>query len=243
AHANEALGLPASLTPHGAPGHSIFTGSHDELIRLLDSRRDVWVQDPASSLAVSMISNLRPGLIIDLCAGKGTKARQLAATFPDARIIATDVDSLRLETLARSVDPSRVTAMPYERLWAPPGKGECWLGEADLVVLDVPCSNTGVLARRVEARYRFSRRRTEGLTTMQRQIMADSMRLLRRGGGSSRVLYSTCSLDPEENAEQAAWLARWHGLRIERESLRSPEGLPGEPAERYSDGAYAALLG
>ncbi len=243
-HMTPGFALPPTLIPHAAPGHHLFTGAYDELVRLLAARRDIWVQDPASSLAISMISDLRPAIIVDVCAGMGTKTRQLAATFPEARIIATDIDSLRLETLGRSVDRSRVSVLPYEQLWTPHEKGENWLGKADLVVLDVPCSNTGVLARRVEARYRFSRQRTEGLTALQRQIMADSMRLLRRGGGgASHVLYSTCSLDPEENTDQVAWLARWHGLRLLRESLRAPEGLPGEPADRYSDGSYAALLG
>jgi 16S rRNA (cytosine967-C5)-methyltransferase len=76
---------------------------------------------------------------------------------------------------------------------------------------------------------------------VQRQIIADSVRLLKPGGGG-RLLYSTCSLDPAENREQAAWACRWHGFRIGREHDRLPEGLPGDPAEKYSDGSYAVLL-
>ena len=228
--------LPDGLTPHSAPGHQVFSGSREQLVSLLDQRRDIWVQDPASSLAVQMASDLKPGVIIDVCAGMGTKTRQLAAAFPEASIVATDVDLPRLATLKKSVASDRVTVIGFESLSE-------WYGKADLVFLDVPCSNTGVLARRVEARYRFDRARQESLTAMQRQILADSMRLLRRQGGSGKVLYSTCSLDPEENRDQSAWVSRWHGLRVERESERTPEGLPGDPPERYSDGSYASLLG
>lgn len=227
--------LPSPLVPHSAPGHHVFTGERAQLLELLAQRRDVWVQDPASSLAVQMASDLSPELVIDVCAGMGTKSRQLAATFPQAQIVATDIDLPRLETLRKSVDPARVTVIPFEQL-------ADYASRADLVFLDVPCSNTGVLARRVEARYRYERPRIEALAGTQRQILADSMRLLRREG-AGRLLYSTCSLDPEENRAQTEWMSRWHGLRLERESERLPQGLPGEPAEHYSDGSYAALLG
>jgi 16S rRNA (cytosine967-C5)-methyltransferase len=105
----------------------------------------------------------------------------------------------------------------------------------DLLVLDVPCSNTGVLARRPEARYRFGRRSLESLVELQRQIMRAAMSLAASGG---RVLYSTCSMLDEENQQQAVWLAKqWRG-RIVAEHLELPSGIG--PA--YHDGGYFALL-
>lgn len=230
AHATAAL--PAECSPHNAPGHHVWTGTHEALSALLKERRDIWVQDPASSLAVSSAADLRPSLVVDACAGMGTKTRQLCATFPNAKIIAADVDLVRVKSLHKSVDPDRVTVVPYQSLTD-------FAGKADLVLLDVPCSNTGVLARRVEARYRFDRPHLESLAATQRQIIADSIRLLNRGGA---VLYSTCSLDPSENQDQVKWTSRWHGLKPEREHDRLPEGMPGEGPERYSDGSFAALL-
>src|SRR5262249_29649792 len=94
--------LPESAVAHTAPGHFVWTGAHDELVALLRSRSDIWVQDPASSLAVESAAHLTPSLIIDACAGLGTKTRQLAATFPNAKIIATDIDLPRLSTLRRT---------------------------------------------------------------------------------------------------------------------------------------------
>jgi 16S rRNA (cytosine967-C5)-methyltransferase len=224
--------LPDSCVPHALPGHHVWTDTHTALSELLRDRRDLWVQDPASSLAVSTSTDVNPSLIVDPCAGMGTKTRQLAATFPNARLIAADVDMVRVKALRQSVDAERVTVVPYQSLID-------YAGQADLVLLDVPCSNTGVLARRVEARYRFDREHLESLTATQRQIIADSMRLLKRGG---RLLYSSCSLDPAENQEQAKWTSRWHGLRVVREHDRLPEGLPGDGPERYTDGSYAASM-
>lgn len=231
AHAIEPL--PETTTPHIVPGHHVFTGTHDELLQLLNARSDLWVQDPASSLAVESIRDLQPKLIIDPCAGLGTKTRQLRATFPNARIIASDVDRPRFATLSKVFKGSeQVTVVPYPNL-------RDHVGKADLVLLDVPCSNTGVLARRPEARHRFDRERLESLTAVQRQIIADSIPLLTP---AARILYSTCSLDAAENEEQARWAARWHSLSPSRESRRRPEGGPGEPPERYTDGSYSVLL-
>lgn len=227
------------VKPHNAPGHHVWTGTHEGLVELLNSRTDVWVQDPASSLAVASVADLKPELVIDACAGMGTKTRQLAATFPEARIITTDIDLPRLAALRDAFKGHpRVEVVEYARL-------KEFAGQADLVLLDVPCSNTGVLARRVEARYRFDRARTEKLISMQKQIVADAIPLLKAGGGGRQrgaILYSTCSLDPAENGEQARWAAKWHMFKVQREHQHLPQGGPGEPPEAYTDGSYAALL-
>ncbi|MEM1165921.1 MAG: transcription antitermination factor NusB [Planctomycetota bacterium] len=227
--------LPAECAPHAVPGHAVWAGPHAALEAVLRARTDLWVQDPGSSLGVSSITDLTPTTIIDVCAGLGTKTRQLAASFPSARLIATDIDEPRAATLARVFDGhDRVTVIPYADLLQ-------HARTADLVLLDVPCSNTGVLARRVEARYRWSEKRTRSLTTTQRQLIADAIPLL-RDGGRGALVYSTCSLSAEENEDMVRWAARWHNFSVERERRRAPGGGPGHPAERYSDGAYAALL-
>lgn len=226
------------LAPHEAPGHHVFLAGRAPLERLLNERDDIWVQDPASSLAVQSVIDLQPRVVIDYCAGRGTKTRQLACAFPRAQIIATDIDVPRFKDLKRSFAGSpNVSVVPFD------GVRE-FVGKADLVLLDVPCSNTGVLARRVEAKYRVDRDRTDALAGMQRQLIADSIPLLNRGGGGSQpaILYSTCSLDPRENEAQAGWAARWHSFRAEREHRRPPSGGPGRSAETYSDGSYAVLL-
>ncbi|HYE03342.1 MAG TPA: transcription antitermination factor NusB, partial [Phycisphaerales bacterium] len=227
----------ALLTPHSIPGHHVFTGSHAELVSLLASRPDVWVQDPASSLAVRSVSGREPALVLDMCAGQGTKTRQLAATFPRARIVATDQDPGRFETLQRvfATEP-RVRVLPLPEL------REHILEQADLILLDVPCSNTAVLARRPEARYRFDTAHLDGLAEIQRQIIADSIPYLSVGPRRIGILYSTCSLHPSENDAQAAWAARWHRLTPRGPRLHLPQGGPGEPDHQYTDGSFSVLL-
>lgn len=240
-----AANLPPELAaaPHAAPHHHVWNASHHDLGGLLASRADIWVQDPSSAASVHLAHEFcsslpaagAPRLIADVCAGQGTKTRQLAALFPDAQILATDTDPQRLATLSGVFqDHPRVRVMPRDELAAEA------LGRCDLVLLDVPCSNTGVLPRRPEARYRLTDRTLERMADVQRQIGADAIPLLATRG---RILYATCSLEPEENQAMAAWFTRWHNLRQLAGRSIEPSGLPGDPATSYHDGSYAVLLG
>lgn len=226
------------IVPHSRPGWWCWNGSAAELSEVLAGDPGARVQDPGSAepvLAVK-VAGLEPKVIVDLCAGRGTKTRQLAAAFPSAEVIATDIDAARRRDLAalgrehersggriRAVDPGEVTG---------------WFGKADLVVLDVPCTNTGVLPRRPEARYRFTRARLDSLLELQREIAAGALPLLSPRGA---VLYSTCSLEPAENARQAEWLRRRGGLAPVAERQRFPEGHPGDPASSYVDGGFHSV--
>jgi len=226
--------LPESVTPHEAEGHAVLDARRDAVGDLIESRRDLWVQDPGSAESVRAIADLEPACVADLCAGLGTKTRQLAATFPRARILATDRDTHRLEVLARVfASDERVEVMQLDEL------RERALTSVDVVVLDVPCSNSGVLSRRLEARYRISAGFLEELASMQRQLIADAIPLLKPDG---RILYATCSLEPEENEAQAAWAARWHGFAPTRERRRLPSGGPGCPRSAYADAGYSVVL-
>ncbi|MHC4106928.1 MAG: hypothetical protein ACYSTY_02465 [Planctomycetota bacterium] len=96
-----------------------------------------------------------------------------------------------------------------------------------------------MLARRVEAKYRFSDDGIDSLVDLQRQIVADSIPQL---GESGWLLYATCSLEERENKQQAEWIARWHRMQVTRRRLRLPQGLPGGRPQAYSDGGYFACL-
>lgn len=222
------------IMPHDVAGHAVFSGTRTQLTALFESHPSAWVQDAASGGAVESISDLEPGLIVDSCAGVGTKTRQLAATFPHAEIIATDVDSPRLRTL-RSV----FKAHDRVRIVEPGALVDAALGRADLILLDVPCSNSGVLARRLEARHRVNAKTLARLVGVQRGIIADAIPLLAPHGS---ILYSTCSLEREENDAQLDWASRSYDFEPERVRRAEPRGGPGDLPTAYTDGAFSALL-
>lgn len=240
-----------ALTPHRDAGHHVFIGEPGTLRNVL-ARPDIWVQDAASTKAIASVSKLSPRVIIDLCAGQGTKTKQLAMQFPAATILATDTDESRLAVLrtthagnpnVRVIDIESVERESYA------------LGNADLVLLDVPCSNTGVLPRRPEAKYRTAATNVSTttissatgtgtdqltrLTTIQREILRRGTRLLNATG---TLLYSTCSLEHAENEHQAAWACEHLSLTLLSDDRTFPTGTPGEGPTRYRDGAYSAVM-
>ncbi len=236
AHAKSPPDDPKSglmFKPHAQPGSVVVEGPREALSELLTRRQDLWAQDASSCLAVRSVADLSPRLVIDLCAGQGTKTRQLAATFPASRIVASDADPDRLLALTRLAKDSRqIEALELSAL------KRDFAGTADLVLLDVPCTNTGVLARRAEARYRCTPQQLARLAGVQRGILADALRLLKKGG---RILYSTCSVEREENEAQIA-SAPAMGFTAQRVIRTVPNGLPGEDPTQYRDGAFSALL-
>jgi 16S rRNA (cytosine967-C5)-methyltransferase len=230
-------GAPAGpgtgLDDHDEPGFAVFDGGTADLETVLARHPGARVQDPASAAAVAATAELAPDLIVEVCAGRGTKTRQLAQVHPRARIVASDASPHRLAGLREAFGgDDRVLVVEPDGLLE-------YAGRADLVVVDPPCSNTAVLARRVEAKYRFGPTTLRQLEELQRQITADALRLLT---GSGTLLYSTCSLEPEENERQVEWVQRWHGLQPDRPIRRPPQGQPGDPPGRYRDGCFFGLL-
>jgi 16S rRNA (cytosine967-C5)-methyltransferase len=228
-------------TPHADAGFGVWEGTHAELTAFLEANPDVRVQDPTAAATCALLEEAlrpaigrEPSLIVDLCAGRGTKTRQLAGMFPRATILATDPDEARFEALARLRERhANIRVLGPELLFREAA------GNADAVVLDVPCSNSGVLARRPEARYRFSRARTQAVIELQQKIADPAVGLVAPKGA---VLYATCSIEHGENGAQTRRLAARHGLAPVVDRTIMPEALPGDSAATYRDGGFHALL-
>lgn len=220
--------------PHASDGFFVWTGEHAALESILSGGSDRWVQDPASAAPVGAVAEFladrQPNLIVDACAGRGTKTRQLAHLFPSSRIVATDIDEARLEMLRQSfAGHDRVRILSPDELSEHEGR-------ADLLLLDVPCSNTGVLARRPEARYRYTDTSLGSLSAVQREIAEQTAPLLADQGV---VLYATCSIEPTENDDQAAWIAGRLGRAVQTRRTILPVGS----GSTYHDGSYHAIIG
>lgn len=239
----EAVPAHEHLSPHREPGFAVWTGPHDALERWLAAHPSARVQDPASAAAVTSMAahcasrGERPRRILDACAGRGTKTIQLARAFPESEIVATDPDAQRMRALrARCAPFANVRVVDTHDLGP-------LAGTVDIALLDVPCTNTGTLARRLEARYRWCDEELRALRRMQREIAEHHAALLDRSiAGRAAILWSTCSVDPTENREQASWIAQMSRGTIELESMRWPSGAPGSPPSEYSDGSYHALV-
>ncbi len=155
----------------------------------------VVIQDAAAQMVAPLVAESAPASVLDLCAAPGGKTSHLVQLLPEARITAADVSVQRLDqvagTLERLGQPDRV------RLRQVDGCHTGWEeGSFDAVLVDAPCTGTGVLARRQDARYRRRPEDLEELPRLQKALVEEALRLVKPGG---EVVYATCSLEHEEN--------------------------------------------
>ena len=185
------------------------------------------VQDPTAVLAAEAVEAKPSMTILDLCAAPGTKATLLAERVaPDGMVFAFDPDPKRRERITENA--ARLGLQQTLRVIDDLKN----LPELDAVLADVPCSNTGVLSRRVEVRRRLEPTTFATMADVQRPILEQAVRLAKSGGV---VVYSTCSIEPEENVDLATAVALEYGLAIERQNLTLPKA-------RTCDGGYFARM-
>jgi 16S rRNA (cytosine967-C5)-methyltransferase len=188
------------------------------------------VQDITASLPVRLLNPRPEWKILDLCAAPGTKTTQLAEHTEDsAKIVATDIDAERLNLVnenAARLGITCVNILPYEQI--PNSK-------FDAVLLDVPCSNTGVLAKRIEVRFRINPKAIEKLTKTQNDLLDTAAKMLKPNG---KICYSTCSIQKAENSERINDFLRDNPhFELESELLTLPAA---EDFDR--DGGYVAVI-
>ena len=193
------------------------------------------IQDITSSLVVPLL-NPRPGWkIFDICAAPGTKTTQIAELIDDKGvIIATDKNNARLTKLDENIRRLGITSikiMDYEAFLNDSSN----LSSADAVLLDVPCSNTGVLARRPEVRYRLNAKVLNSFAKIQGELLKLAAALIKKGG---KICYSTCSILQQENSDVVnAFIKQRSEFSLEKENLVLPSA-----ATCDFDGGYAAIL-
>ncbi|MHC4144074.1 MAG: transcription antitermination factor NusB [Planctomycetota bacterium] len=195
------------------------------------------VQDITASQPVLLLDPQPDWTILDLCAAPGVKTTQLAeATGDSATIVATDIDSGRLEIVKENttrLGVSSVEIVPYEKILN--SQFTIHNSNFDCILLDVPCSNTGVLAKRLEARYRISPKAIQELAKIQGELLRTAAAMVKPRG---RICYSTCSIQKDENSKLVGEFLKENPtfrLDIEKLILPSTEGFD-------RDGGYTAIL-
>ncbi|HKY40970.1 MAG TPA: RsmB/NOP family class I SAM-dependent RNA methyltransferase [Polyangiaceae bacterium] len=153
------------------------------------------LQDEGSQIVCELVAPPPRGLVVDACAGAGGKALALAAQLEGrGKVLALDIDQRKLGELrhrARRAAAANVQAIGIDAAGALPAAIEALAGKVDRLLVDAPCSGTGVLRRNPEARARLSPEAVDRLALTQREIIERMLRLLAPGG---RLIFATCSL-------------------------------------------------
>ena len=232
---DEYLGLLTARGIAARPGTAEESIQLDGSVRVDDlphfAEGWVTIQDE-SSMSAALLLNPKPNeRLLDLCAAPGGKTTHLAELQGDqGEIVAVDVQPERLAVVTANakrlqLKSIRTHLMSKDQLDAP-------TGPFDGVLVDVPCSNTGVLGKRPEARWRITPYDLSELPKLQKKLLNLALDRVRPGG---RVVYSTCSIEPVENQKLVQQcLETRPNVTLVTERIHTP----GQPA----DGGYQALL-
>ena len=220
---------------HPAAPESCLVLPHGMRVEQAPGFNEGWfvVQDPATLTAVNLL-DVQPGqTVLDACAAPGGKTAQIAARMRgQGKLIAMDLHDDRIallrSTLARTKQ-SWVEVVQGDAMMAAPDDAPLF----DRILLDAPCSNTGVLRRRPDARWRYSSTRMKALCATQQALLVHLLARLKPGG---RLVYSTCSLEPEENIKLV------EGVLATQPNARLLETRDRLPFRDATDGAFAACL-
>jgi 16S rRNA (cytosine967-C5)-methyltransferase len=214
-----------------APGFYQLEGS---LPSALLASGSVYIQDPATRHSVDLLAPQPGERILDACAAPGGKAFLIAAALGTAEtLVCTDSNPKRLPRLEENLTRLHAgQARVAVHDWTQPAP-EKWHATFDGILLDVPCSNTGVIRRRVDVRWRLQAPDIDRIAITQRKILENALPCLKPGG---RIVYSTCSIEATENLELVEAFLADHPdfeLRTTRDAL---------PFRDATDGAFAALI-
>ncbi|MBA4135705.1 MAG: RNA methyltransferase [Opitutus sp.] len=193
---------PEFLAPTKWPGYFEVKGGHWEEVRDLARQGALYLQDPSTRLCIELLAPQPNETILDACAAPGGKSLAIADVMQTGRLTALDEPGPRLdrlkENLTRVAPGVQVALMPGDLLEAGPRFfREYNLPEIyDAVLLDAPCSNTGVMRHRIDVKWRLRETDFGQHAKQQLAFLRAAARLVREGG---RLVYSTCSLEIEEN--------------------------------------------
>ncbi len=197
-------------------------------------KKGYFEMQDASSMEVARMMQLKPGLrVIDACAGAGGKTLHIASLMRNkGQIIALDIHQKKLNELkkrarrnsafniqVRHIDTRKVIKKLYE--------------SADRLLIDAPCSGSGVIRRNPDYKWKLSPETISELQNTQRELLDDYSKMLKKGG---KMVYATCSVFPSENEKQVEWFLQHHNDFRLVEEKRIMTHLTG------NDGFYMVLL-
>lgn len=206
--------------------------SHPPLVRLASFQQGhFYVQDPSTLLAVKTLDPKPGETILDLCAAPGGKLTYIAQLMNnEGRLIAHDMSPDRLKLVEENCARLGVTCVQQV---LPSALHTQPLTLFDRILIDAPCSNTGVMRRRVDLRWRIKAEEISRLRNIQFDLLKQAAAILKPGGV---LVYSTCSLESEENQSLVGDFLSSHTnfkFEIERELIPFSNGVDGAYVARF----------
>ena len=207
------------------------------------------VQDESSALA-GLCADFKPQMkVLDICGAPGGKSMNAAMMMDDqGSIICRDVSWKKLERIEENTSRLGISCIMVQQ-WDGTVPDPEMVEQADVVIADVPCSGLGVIGKKTDIKYRMTPESMISLVKLQRDILEHAWRYVRPGGV---LLYSTCTVNPEENEAQVEYMTQNYPLYTESLDSFLPETLQCEstkhgwlqlmPGVHACDGFFMARL-
>lgn len=243
----EQAGIEVRDLPHLSEGFSLY---HVESVEKLPgfSEGHFTIQDESSMLP-GKVSGISPGdVVLDVCASPGGKTFHAADLLKGTgKICARDVSEKKTARIAENALRLREEGVEI-KVWDARKPEESWREKADVILADVPCSGIGIIGKKPEIRF-DAVSHIKDLVELQREIMEGVMPALKPGG---TLIYSTCTICPQENQENVAYLEKHFPLKRESLDAYLPKSLQNKmtkegmlqilPGINGSDGFFVARL-
>ena len=228
-----------TLAPHEQPGMVFVEPAKVSVLAAWAEQGLAQAQDPTSAAVVGHC-DVQPGqAVLDRCCGRGTKTLQLRdALGASGQVVAVDPALARIASLKTLVQQRGLSNVHVHQAAMLRDLKDVVPDRFDRVLIDAPCSNSGVLARRPEARYAQHAEALRSVAKLQTDILDDTAGHVTAGG---LLVYSTCSIWPEENGGVVSAFRQRHPeyeLASETSTLPRSDGGP----TAYRDGGYVAVL-
>jgi 16S rRNA (cytosine967-C5)-methyltransferase len=243
----QAAGIEAFAPAH--PAHSIRLGAPRAAASLPGwEEGQAWIQDGAAQLTLEALAPAPGAAVLDACAAPGGKTAQLAAELSGrGSLLAIDVDARRMRQVQATLQRLRLESPTVRLVTGDATAPEAWAGDQrfDAILLDAPCSATGIIRRQPDIKWHRRADDIAPLVALQARLLDALWPRLAPGG---RLLYATCSVLKDENQRQLdAFLARTPGARALPLAAHfghaSGVGRQRFPGEDGMDGFFYALLG
>lgn len=212
------------------PSYALRIAGYDYLGAIPEFREGLFqVQDVSSMLVVEAAAPTEGDLCMDVCAAPGGKSLHLAEKLHGTGWVeARDLTEYKAELIrenARRLGAENLSVCTWDACIC----HEESVGKADIVLADLPCSGLGVLGKKTDLKYRMTREQQKELASLQRRILTAVQAYVKPGG---ILIYSTCTISPGENEENAAWFLKQFPFESVPLTDCIPEGVKAETLDK-----------
>lgn len=212
------------------PGAMQISG-YDSLEKLPEFKEGMFqVQDESSMLVAYTAGLKKDDFVLDVCAapgGKALHAAQILEKLGGGTVCARDLSSAKTALIEENKERHGADNLKIE-VWDALKFDEKVEQKADVVIADLPCSGIGIMAKKPEIRYRMTKQSQDELAALQKDILSVVHRYVKPGGV---LMYSTCTINKEENEANAAYACEKFGFQIENLAEFVPEPLKNQVSE------------